>query len=107
MSEERIVWVDKGPYPYVRETEILLRSRARPPRRGQVPGKVVTYATLSRDARSQHPGMFLRRVWYVLDRDPYPGGPIEARDPSSVRPGYSEREVQRPLHWARAQKEMR
>jgi hypothetical protein len=107
MSEERIVWVDKTPHPYVRETKIRSRSRDEPPRKEQVPGKLVAYATLSEDAKWDYYGDFARRVWYVLDRAPNPGGPIEAKDPSSIRPGGSDMEVQHPRHWLEAQKGMR
>ncbi len=86
MHEVLIVWLgNPSDYPYLRETKIYTHTRTTKMGRSCVPGRLVAYATLSKDTPSDLHGEFLRRVWYVAPHDPYPGGSIEAKEPSTVR----------------------
>lgn len=87
--ETGIVWLESPEnFRYVREGTLFVCSRARRPRSG-VPTRLVAYSVLSPKAPSDHPGEFLRRVWWVASHDPYEGRghPIEAVDPLRIRPG--------------------
>ena len=102
--ETGIVWLESPEtFSYVRESAYLLPSRSRQPGQHRVPYRMVAYATLSADAKSDLPSMFLRRVWWVATHDPYKGGgcPAEAVDPCRICPG----EFSRNPKIARAQEE--
>jgi hypothetical protein len=99
--EEQIVWLDTPErYPYLRETTITAPFRTRGPRDGRCPGKMIAYATLKADAPSEWPSSFTRRVWYVAPHDPYNDGgvPMEAVDPRSIQPGWSELSPESNVH---------
>ena len=87
--EQDIVWLDdRSKYPYVREVQYSVWGRTPRPSKGRVPGKLVAYATLKPTASANSPGKFVRRLFYVTERDPYRrGSPYEAVDPYSVYPG--------------------
>ena len=82
MSRPSIVWVESPElHRYVRESVIFHpRRRARPGRR-YVPGggTLVAYSALPEDAVSFDAGRyFLRKVWWLADRDLNPAGPYSA-----------------------------
>jgi len=82
--EKDIVWLDdRSKYPHLREApHYPIRGRTKKPSKGDVPGKLIAYATLKPTAKAENPGMFVRRLFYVAAHDPYPaGGPVEAVDP--------------------------
>lgn len=86
--EKEIIWVepDAKRYPYLREgTAEAGRRVARPTR---WIGRYVAYATLQPDAPSISPGVFERRVWYVMPRDiDGTGSPIQSVAPDSIIAG--------------------
>jgi hypothetical protein len=90
-QEERIVWLDHPEnFRYVRESMIYHSRRQTRPGRGHYPGRLVAYAVLRPDVRSEWPcATFLRRIWWVARHDPYEAGgcPCEAVDPCRVRAG--------------------
>jgi len=93
-DEAAIVWLEPPDrFPYVRESIDLCAFRERRPRRRDV-GRLIGYATLKPEARSQA-GYFHRRVFWVkdYDRSEQPdgvyrtGAPAEAVSPGTVGPG--------------------
>ncbi len=98
-GEREIVWLkDRKAYPYLREMEYTFRTRSQKPK----VKTLVAYAVLDpKTPRHSRPG-FLRRYWYVLPHDPYPGGPIEGVDPTSICPGVAsmkEFQFDSPFEW--------
>jgi hypothetical protein len=87
--EKDIVWVDEKAkeLPYLRENLHQCHFRRRKP--GNLHRKIVAYAVLSENApKTSRPYYFERRIWYLASHDPYNGGggPIEAVDPTSIKP---------------------
>lgn len=83
-GEQEIVWLeDRNAYPYLREMEYTFPTRSCKPK----VNRLVAYAVLAPGTQRHSQAGFLRRYWYVLPHDPYPGGPIEGVDPASVFPG--------------------
>jgi hypothetical protein len=84
--EDEIIFVeDPAGLPYVRE---ILGSagtrRGRPPFRDH---RLIAYAALKPNSPCCVSRRFERRMWYVSDWDPYPGGPCEAVEPTSLKAG--------------------
>lgn len=93
VSETQISWAeDQHPelHRYLRESAVLVPFRRRRPAASRVPGSLVAWAELDDSAPAESPGRFRRRVWWLAEHDPYPGGgsPVEAVDPCSIRRGH-------------------
>lgn len=92
-KENGIVWLeDPEGFVYVRERVIDSPFRATRPRKVGSNERMVGYSTLAPEAKRREGSMryyggFERRAFTVAPWDPYPGCPIEAVDPTSVRPG--------------------
>lgn len=96
-GEESIVWLEPPErFPYVRETVVMdAGTRRRPLSWKIMPGRLVGYSVLRRDAKSWMPGYFIRRAFWVkdYDRSEDPTGiyrtgcPAEGVDPLTVAPG--------------------
>lgn len=90
-NELEIVWLENPKsFRYVREGVAFFSTRAKPPRKS-LGGRVVAYAKLKPETKSDYPGEFLRRFWFLQDNDPYPPAPnyypVEAADPGSIKAG--------------------
>lgn len=93
-QEAKIVWL-KNPlqYHYLREATRKMNFRAKPPGRAQPivrePNILVGYVNLKPTAQSDSPGRFVRRYWWLMDRDvdDVNGWKAEAVDPASVKAG--------------------
>ncbi|MBQ0867334.1 DUF6009 family protein [Streptomyces sp. RK75] len=93
--EEELVWLENTEdLDYVRQTLDRVSSRRRQPPYHR-DGRLVGYATLTRDAKpSRASGTWLRRVFWLAphDRDQDPdglyatGAPSEAVDPRTLKP---------------------
>lgn len=95
-DEAEIVWLENiETLDYVREAIVLLWSRGRRPRKDMF-ARLVGYAVLKPDTKPEHPGMFHRRVFWLMSHDRNgsegtvyspSGAPSEAVDPRTVAPG--------------------
>ncbi|MEU8892972.1 DUF6009 family protein [Streptomyces sp. NPDC048442] len=103
VHEVEIVWLEEPDHDYVRQA-----LDKQPKRRGQPryarDGRLIGYANLSPDAQASYDsGLFTRRTFFLLphDRSHAPhgdyevGAPLEAVDPSTVRPGEPGRKTPR------------
>jgi hypothetical protein len=91
-NELEIIWLENpDQFRYVREGVYQMSTRGRSPGKRIFGGKVVAYAKLKPDTKSDYPGEFLRRFWFLQDNDPYPPAPnyypAEAADPKSIKAG--------------------
>jgi hypothetical protein len=85
-SEATIIWVDRSNSTlarYAREIIVKCSQRANRPKTSY---RMIAYATLRPDAKSENPGRFLRRIWYVSDHNPN-GNPREGIDPKTIAAG--------------------
>jgi len=85
-AEADIVWLDKstsGLNRYAREIIVKCSQRANRPKTSY---NMIAYTTLRADAKSERPGEFLRRVWYVSDHNA-DGNPMQGVDPKTIRAG--------------------
>ncbi len=85
-SEAAIIWVDRSPSTlarYAREIIVKCSQRANHPKTSY---RMIAYATLRPDAKSESPGRFLRRIWYISDHNP-DGHPMEGIDPKTIAAG--------------------
>ncbi len=67
---------------YWREASAWSNWRTRRP--AWLSGQLLAYAVLDTSTFRDRAGLFLRRVWWRAPHDQYPGGPIEAVDPTSI-----------------------
>jgi hypothetical protein len=93
-QELEIVWVrDPLQYHYLRESVQKMNFRAKPPSAANPlvrdPNILVGYVNLRSTARSDSPGRFVRRYWWLMDRDVADehGWKAEAVDPRSIKAG--------------------
>lgn len=115
-DEDRIVWLDDRPFPFVREDTWLAGTRTRGPGRLLRHGcRLVAYVVLKPDARNiGSNGQFRRRFWYVREDESHYAGadglvnraPHEGVLPGFVRVGAETRHAdltlaECPLPWPR------
>lgn len=98
--ELEIVWVrDPFQYRYLREEAHMMNFRAKPPSERyplvRDPNVLVGYVNLRPTAKSDSPGRFVRRYWWLMDRDvaDVGGWKAEAVDPRSVIAGQASSSV--------------
>ena len=117
-QEAEIVWL-RGPlqFHYLRESSSRMNFRSRPPSKAhplvREPNVLVGYVNLKATAKTDNPGRFARRYWWLMHRDlgDTKGWKAEAVDPRSIRVGhpssYRPLEMEEPsnsvFHWADAQ----
>lgn len=94
-QEEDIVWLEDPDEirltPYVRESTIETPWRRKKPKCDVRPGRLLGYAILKPEAKSDFPYVFSRRIFWLDQDDPWEDGcrPLEAVDPCSLEPGVS------------------